>query len=114
MLKLVQVACKHCGKSVEVADLLAAAEQPCPHCGLPLLDDKAALMSPSRPARGWTARLIRWTKPLVRLSDWFNGRGILITPDEAMCPPPMVCVQCGATATDVIQGAVEKPGVTLG
>lgn len=105
----VNINCKHCGHVVEIEDLLAAAEQPCPHCSLPLLDDRPMPPSSPRPAGGCTARLIRWAKLLAKISDWFNGTGILITPEEAMCTPPGVCVVCGAAATDVLEGAVQRP-----
>jgi hypothetical protein len=118
MLKLLHVNCKHCGKSVEVADLLASAEQPCPSCGKPLLDDQAPVndqtIHATRSTGAWAQRLNRWTRPLQKLSDWWNGTGVLIRRDEAMLPPPKVCIVCGAPATHVVQVAAEIQGIYLG
>jgi hypothetical protein len=109
VLNLLHVTCKHCGQSVDVQDLLASAEQPCPHCGLPLLDD-----TPASPVPG-TRRAGGWARRLQKLYDWSTGNRIAISRADAMKPPPKVCIVCGAAATRVIQESWQiQGGISLG
>jgi hypothetical protein len=84
---MLQVECKHCGQKAEVEDLLAAAEQPCPHCGKPLLDDAPPVTLPAA-ASGQPSGL-----PAPGC--------IVISRADALKTPPKVCIVCGAAATQV-------------
>ena len=95
---MIKVSCSRCQKPVEVANLLAAVGQPCPHCGgLLFVGDE----SPPEPApestalaepreRGWWARLT---------DRMLDGRVLLFRNEVRRLPP--VCMRCGADA-DVI------------
>jgi hypothetical protein len=91
---MLHVTCKHCGQTVEVQDLLAAAEQPCAHCGQPLLDDA--------PTPNNLPGAAAPQQPGI-LDRWFRGNCIVISRADAMKTPPKVCIVCGSTATHVAQ-----------
>jgi hypothetical protein len=100
---MLHVPCKHCGQTVEVQDLLAAAEQACPHCGQPLLDDAPSTL-PTAAAPGQQLGL-----PTQGL-----GRGcIVISRADAQKMPPMVCIVCGSTATHAAKESFQTLDTTI-
>jgi hypothetical protein len=85
---VLHVSCKHCGKTVEIGDLLAAAEQPCPHCGKPILDDSPPVPTAVPGQPGLPGR-------------HFEDDPIVISRADALKTPPKVCIVCGGAGTQV-------------
>lgn len=110
---MLQLPCSHCGKEIEVEDLLEAARQDCPACGHLLVGSQptAAAAEPARRAApGGVMAGINWL-----LSDepggfweWLTGARVTLTRAETR-RLPRVCMVCGTKAEQAIEQRFVNP-----
>jgi hypothetical protein len=107
---MMHIQCASCKQSVEIEDLLAAAKQPCPHCGHFIVGGGDPQTSPSdrpawepAPARGPFMRLLEFVcgdNPLG-LRTLLYGERVILDRRE-LSHLPAVCMKCGAPADRVV------------
>lgn len=102
-----KIACAHCKATVEVEDLLGAAQQACPHCGHFVMGGGDAKAPPAsvppweaEPPRGPLLRFLNWAlgNNPFGLRTLFMGERVILKRGE-MERLPAVCMRCGAPAT---------------
>jgi hypothetical protein len=114
---MIKIACASCKKSVEIADFLSAATQPCPHCGR-LVIGGGDPQTPSTTSPPWVPdrppgpflrllNLVCGDNPLGLRTLLFGTRVVLSR--REIDHLPAVCMRCGAPAERAVRKSFVDP-----